>query len=95
MNIDYCVSYNDRIYSVPYTLMEKRVEIRATASIVELLHDGVRVASRRRSYGPKGTAVIATSTARARIATTASGRRSASWAGRRRWGRTRASSRGR
>ncbi|XXX78019.1 IS21 family transposase [Sorangium sp. So ce134] len=58
VNIDYCVCYDDRLYSVPYTLVGARVEIRATAAVVELLHDGVRVASHARSYGRKGTAVI-------------------------------------
>lgn len=58
VNIDYCVAYDDRLYSAPYTLVGKRVDIRATASVVELLHGGVRVASHARSYGRKGTAVI-------------------------------------
>ncbi|HTN86694.1 MAG TPA: IS21 family transposase [Sorangium sp.] len=58
VNIDYCVCYDDRLYSAPYTLVGARVEIRATAAVVELFHDGVRVASHARSYGRKGTAVI-------------------------------------
>ncbi|AGP35495.1 ATP-binding protein [Sorangium cellulosum] len=58
VNIDYCVCYDDRLYSVPYTLVGARVEIRATASVVELFHDSVRVASHARSYGRKGSAVI-------------------------------------
>ncbi|WP_437876795.1 Mu transposase domain-containing protein [Sorangium sp. So ce513] len=58
VNIDYCVCYDDRLYSVPYTLVGARVEIRATASVMELFHDGVRVASHARSYGRKGSAVI-------------------------------------
>ncbi|XXY25764.1 IS21 family transposase [Sorangium sp. So ce233] len=59
VNIDYCVSYDDRLYSAPYALVGARVEIRATASAVELFHRGVRVASHARSYGRKGTAAIA------------------------------------
>jgi transposase len=59
VNIDYCITYDHRHYSVPHALVGEPVEIRATASIVEVLHRGVRVASHPRSYGPKGTATIA------------------------------------
>jgi transposase len=59
VNIDYCVAYELRHYSVPHALVGEQVEIRATSSVVEILHKGVRVASHRRSYGPKGTSVIA------------------------------------
>jgi transposase len=59
VNIDYCVTYDHRHYSVPYALVGEAVEIRATASVVELLHKGVRVASHARHYGPKGSASIA------------------------------------
>jgi len=59
VNIDYCVGFDDRLYSVPYALVGKDVEIRATASTVEILHRAARVASHARSFGPKGTAVIA------------------------------------
>jgi transposase len=40
-------------------LIGAAVEIRATASVVEILHKGERVASHRRHYGPKGAATIA------------------------------------
>jgi transposase len=59
VNIDYCVTYDHRHYSVPYALVGEGVEIRATASVVEVLHKGVRVASHARHYGPKGAASIA------------------------------------
>lgn len=58
-NIDYHVEYEDRLYSVHHTLAQQPVEIRATAMTVEILHDGKRVASHLRSYGPKGTPVTA------------------------------------
>ncbi len=58
VNIDYCVTYDHRHYSVPHALCGEPVEIRATASIVEILHKGSRVASHPRSHGPKGTATI-------------------------------------
>jgi len=59
VNIDYCVTLDHRHYSVPYALVGEAVEIRATASVVEILHKGVRVASHPRHYGPKGAATIA------------------------------------
>jgi transposase len=57
VHIDYHVAFDDRFYSASYTLIGARVEIRATASTVEILHGGARVASHRRSYGRKGTFV--------------------------------------
>jgi transposase len=59
VNVDYCITFEHRIYSVPYALVGEAVEIRATASVVEILHKGVRVASHARCFGPKGTSVIA------------------------------------
>ena len=59
VNIDYCVTYDHRHYSVPHALVGEAVEIRATASVVEVLHKSVRVASHARHYGPKGAATIA------------------------------------
>jgi transposase len=57
VNIDYHITFSDRLYSVPHALVGERVEVRATASTVEILHAGQRVASHRRSYAPKGTAI--------------------------------------
>jgi transposase len=59
VNVDYCVAFEHRVYSVPYALVGEAVEIRATVSVVEVLHKGVRVASHVRSFGPKGSSVIA------------------------------------
>lgn len=42
---------------MPHTLVGQRVEVRATTSVVEISHGGERVASHRRSFGPKGAAV--------------------------------------
>ena len=56
-HLDYHVQYDDRLYSVPHTLIQQRVMVRATANIVEAFHLGERVGSHLRSYGPKGTAV--------------------------------------
>jgi transposase len=57
VNIDYHVDYDGRLYSVPHQLIGAEVEIRATTSIVEILHGNARVVAHRRCYGPKGTAV--------------------------------------
>lgn len=58
VNIDYCVGYDDRLYSVPHALVGERVEIRATATVVEILHRGTRIAVHARSYDRRGTAII-------------------------------------
>jgi transposase len=57
VNIDYHVDYDGRLYSVPHALLGAQVEVRATTMIVEILHGGERVATHRRSYGPRGTPV--------------------------------------
>jgi transposase len=57
VNIDYHVEYEHRYYSVPNALVGKRVDIRATTTVVEIFCDGRRVASHRRSHGPRGLAV--------------------------------------
>lgn len=58
-NIDYHVDYDARHYSVPSGLAQQLISVRATRTLVELFHGGRRIASHRRSYGPKGTAVTA------------------------------------
>jgi transposase len=52
VNIDYHVEFDDHWYSVPYALTQQAVEIRATASTVEVFHKGIRVASHARSHTP-------------------------------------------
>src|ERR1700679_2278484 len=49
VNIDYHVEFDEHFYSVPYTLAQKQVEVRATVTCVEILHGGKRVASHLRS----------------------------------------------
>ena len=58
VSIDYCIEFDGRVYSVPCALVGIAVEVRATATTIEILHDGRRVAAHRRSYGAKGTATI-------------------------------------
>jgi transposase len=49
VNIDYHVDYDHHFYSVPSTLLRQEVEIRATATTVEIYLRGERVASHPRS----------------------------------------------
>src|SRR5674476_1199189 len=51
VNIDYHVAFDGNFYSVPYNLVREVVEIRSTATTVEVLHNGGRVASHVRSRG--------------------------------------------
>jgi transposase len=57
VNIDHHVEFDYRYYSVPSELITAKVDVRATATIVEVWRDKKRIASHQRSYGPKGTAV--------------------------------------
>ena len=56
VNIDYHVEYEGRYYSVPCELIGEKVELRATATVVEVWRGGARVTSHARCHGPKGTA---------------------------------------
>ena len=56
---DYMVVFDERRYSVPCALIGQRVDIRATASTVEVFHKHQRIASHVRSYGPKSKPVVA------------------------------------
>ncbi len=50
-NIDYHVEYDHRFYSVPYRLVRQRLELRATATTVEVFKGAKRVASHVRERG--------------------------------------------
>lgn len=49
VNIDYHVEFEGHYYSVPYQLVKKQLELRATAETVECFREGKRVASHRRN----------------------------------------------
>lgn len=49
-NLDYHVELAGHYYSVPFTLRHERLDLRHTASTVEVFHKGQRVASHRRSH---------------------------------------------
>jgi hypothetical protein len=57
VNIDYHFTYDHRHYSVPSELITAKVDVRATATVLEVWRDNRRVTSHERSYGPPGTAV--------------------------------------
>lgn len=54
---NYHVSFDGRCYSVPFSLVRRRVEVSATRDLVWVSCDGERVASHPRSRGPRGAYV--------------------------------------
>lgn len=54
VNIDYHIVADHRFYSVPYALIHASVRVRLTATMVEVLHEGTRVAVHVRSTGRAG-----------------------------------------
>jgi transposase len=50
-NIDYHVEFDHRFYSVPHRLVRQRLELRATATTIEVVQGGRRVASHAREHG--------------------------------------------
>lgn len=57
VNLDHHLEYDHRFYSVPSELMSQKVDVRASATVIEVWRDNRRITSHERSYGPKGTAV--------------------------------------
>jgi len=51
VNIDYHIAFDANFYSVPYPLVQERVEVRATPTTIEIFHKGQRVASHVRGHG--------------------------------------------
>lgn len=49
-NIDYHIALEKHFYSVPHHLVGEQLDVRFTATIVEIFHKNVRVASHMRSY---------------------------------------------
>jgi len=52
VNIDYHVVVDKHYYSVPYCLIQQRLDVRLTRTTVELFHQGKRVAAHPRSSRP-------------------------------------------
>lgn len=49
VHIDYHVEFEKHLYSVPYTLIHEKVDIRATERMVEIFHKGKSIATHPRS----------------------------------------------
>ena len=58
VNNDYHVKFDDCFYSVPYNLIREKVDLRATATTVEIFFRGQRVASHKRLHEPRSSATI-------------------------------------
>jgi len=50
VNIDYHIEVEEHYYSVPFTLLREKLDIRLTASVIEAFGKGERVAAHVRSY---------------------------------------------
>jgi len=59
VNIDYHVAFEGHLYSVPYQLVHREVELRATADVLEILVDRKRIAAHRRSGVQGGFTTVA------------------------------------
>lgn len=58
VNIDYHVEFDQHYYSVPYALARQPLDLRVTATTVECLHRGQRVASHLRSAVTHGHTTV-------------------------------------
>jgi len=58
IGLDYHIEFDGHHYSAPFQLARQQVEIRATASTVELLYRGKRVASHARSHQRPGMTTL-------------------------------------
>ncbi len=58
VNIDYHIAFDANLYSVPYNLVHEVVELRSTPTTLEIMHNGVRVASHIRSRGRGKTITV-------------------------------------
>jgi len=56
---DYHVEVDGHLYSVPFTLVGKHVDVRSSVSTVEVFHSGKRVTSHLRSLARRGPTTIA------------------------------------
>jgi len=50
VNIDYHIEFDGHLYSVPHTLIHKKVDIRATERMVEIFHQGKSIAIHPRNF---------------------------------------------
>lgn len=52
VNFDYHIEFSKAFYSVPYTLIKREVDVRATARVIEIFYKNERVASHARLARP-------------------------------------------
>ena len=48
VHLDYHIAHDHRFYSVPYTLLKQQVDVREAGHVIEIFHQGQRVASHAR-----------------------------------------------
>jgi len=54
VQLNYHIRVADQYYSVPFAYIRRKVDVRMTRGVVEILSDGARIASHARRYGPPG-----------------------------------------
>jgi transposase len=54
VSFNYHIEIDKNYYSVPYTYIQKKVDVRTTQSVVEVFYNGTRICSHPRLYGRKG-----------------------------------------
>ena len=54
VQFNYHISVNSMYYSVPHEYIKRKVDVRVTASTIEVFYKQARIASHRRLYGRKG-----------------------------------------
>ena len=53
VHVDYHVEFDGNLYSVPYSHVGQKVDVRATLSCIEIFHKNLRIAGHARSYSKK------------------------------------------
>lgn len=53
VHVDYHVEFDGNLYSVPYSHVGQKVDVRATLSCIEIFHKNIRIAGHARSYSKK------------------------------------------
>lgn len=59
VNIDYHVAVQKHLYSVPYRFIHQTLRVRITERMIEIHHDGIRIAAHKRSSVPGKYSTVA------------------------------------
>lgn len=54
VGVNYHIEFERHFYSVPYTLIHKELEVRATLSVIQIYKDGQRILTHERNYREHG-----------------------------------------